>query len=129
MEEIMKRAAKKSLLSGLLWTVLSLTASAQVATTGQLVGAVQDQSGAVVPGIELRLQNEDTRAVLTATASADGGFVFPTLLPGSYTLTVSITAPNFGRTATTVAGSTAGGAGGTAGTGARLVQFRLRFTF
>ena len=60
----------------MLWTVLALTVPAQVATTGQLVGAVQDQSGAVVPGVELQLQNEDTKAVLAAAASADGGFVF-----------------------------------------------------
>ena len=59
---------------------------AQIATTGQLVGTVQDQSGAVIPSVELRLQNDDTRAVQTVTASADGGFVFPTLTPGSYTL-------------------------------------------
>src|SRR5215471_17661790 len=85
----MKRTAQRSLLLGLLWTVLTLTAPAQVATTGQLVGAVQDQSGAVVPGVELQLQNEDTKAVLTAAASADGGFVFPTLSPGRYTLTIS----------------------------------------
>jgi Carboxypeptidase regulatory-like domain len=85
----MKRTAKRSLRLGMLWTVLALTVPAQVATTGQLVGAVQDQSGAVVPGVELQLQNEDTRAVLTAAASADGGFVFPTLSPGSYTLTIS----------------------------------------
>src|SRR5262245_30745735 len=88
-EGTMKRTAKRSLLLGLLWTVLSLAAPAQVATTGQLVGAVQDQSGAVVPGVELQLQNEDTKAVLTAAASADGGFVFPTLSPGRYILTVS----------------------------------------
>src|SRR5215468_10628502 len=85
----MNGAVKRSSLLGLLWTVLALTVSAQVATTGQLVGAVQDQSGAVVPGVELQLQNEDTKAVLAATASADGGFVFPTLSPGRYTLTVS----------------------------------------
>jgi hypothetical protein len=89
MEEAMKRTAKRSLRLGMLWTVLALTAPAQVATTGQLVGAVQDQSGAVVPGVELQLQNEDTKAVLTAVASADGGFVFPTLSPGRYVLTVS----------------------------------------
>jgi len=88
-EETMKRIAKRWLLLGLLWTVLTLTTPAQVATTGQLVGAVQDQSGGVVPGVELQLQNEDTKAVLTAAASADGGFVFPTLSPGRYTLTVS----------------------------------------
>ncbi|HEY6400870.1 MAG TPA: carboxypeptidase-like regulatory domain-containing protein, partial [Blastocatellia bacterium] len=85
----MKRTAKRSLRLGILWTVLTLTVPAQVATTGQLVGAAQDQSGAVVPGVELQLQNEDTKAVLTAAASADGGFVFPTLSPGRYTLTVS----------------------------------------
>src|SRR5262245_18594822 len=85
----MKRTAKRVLPLGLPWTVLTLTAPAQVATTGQLVGVVQDQSSAVVPGVELQLQNEDTKAVLIAAASADGGFVFPTLSPGRYTLTVS----------------------------------------
>jgi carboxypeptidase family protein len=62
---------------------------AQIATTGQLVGSVQDQSGAVIPGVELQLQNEETKTTQTASASADGGFVFPTVLPGRYTLTVS----------------------------------------
>jgi Carboxypeptidase regulatory-like domain len=62
---------------------------AQIATTGQIVGTVQDQSGAVIPGAELQLQNEETKAIQTATASTDGGFVFPTVLPGSYTLTVT----------------------------------------
>jgi carboxypeptidase family protein len=62
---------------------------AQIATTGQLVGSVQDQSGAVVPGVELQLQNDETKGIQTTTASADGGFVFPTVLPGSYTLTVT----------------------------------------
>src|SRR5262245_21979844 len=62
---------------------------AQIATTGQLVGSVQDQSGAVVPGVEVQLQNEETKGSQTATASVDGGFVFPTVLPGRYTLTVT----------------------------------------
>jgi Carboxypeptidase regulatory-like domain len=62
---------------------------AQIATTGQIVGTVQDQSGAVIPGVEVQLQNEETKAIQTATASTDGGFVFPTVLPGSYTLTAT----------------------------------------
>jgi len=87
----MKGIASMSFLSVMVWVALATgsMALAQVATTGQLVGSVQDQSGAVVPGVELQLQNEDTKAVLTAAAGADGGFVFPTLAPGSYTLTVS----------------------------------------
>jgi len=84
----MKTTAKMSFLLGLVWTVASL-ALAQVATTGQLVGTVQDQSNAVIQGVELQLQNDDTKAVQTAASNADGGFVFPTLTPGSYTLTAT----------------------------------------
>jgi hypothetical protein len=62
---------------------------AQIATTGQIVGTVQDQSGATIPGVEVRLQNEETKAIQAATTSTDGGFVFPTVLPGSYTLTAT----------------------------------------
>jgi Carboxypeptidase regulatory-like domain len=62
---------------------------AQIATTGQIVGSVQDQSGAVIPGVEVQLQNEETKAIQTVTASANGGFVFTTVLPGSYTLTAT----------------------------------------
>src|SRR5262245_42574603 len=83
----MKRISK---ILVLMWMVLTAsTASAQIAPTGQIVGTVQDQSGSVLPGVELQLQNDDTKAVQTATASADGGFVFPTVTPGSYTLTVT----------------------------------------
>lgn len=84
----MKRTSKISIL---LWLVVATAsmAAAQIATTGQLVGTVQDQSGAILAGVELQLQNDDTKAVLATTASADGGFVFPTLLPGTYTLTVT----------------------------------------
>jgi hypothetical protein len=86
----MKRDTNMSFLLGMVWTILATAsmALAQVATTGQLVGVVQDQSGAVVAGAELQLENDDTRAVHTGTANSDGGFVFPTLSPGSYTLTV-----------------------------------------
>jgi hypothetical protein len=73
---------------GLTLGAVSLT-FAQIATTGQIVGTVQDQSGAVIPGVEVQLQNEETKAIQTATASTDGGFVFPTVLPGSYTLTAT----------------------------------------
>ncbi|HKQ78092.1 MAG TPA: carboxypeptidase regulatory-like domain-containing protein [Blastocatellia bacterium] len=83
----MKRISK---ICVLMWLVLAASlAQAQIATTGQIVGTIQDQSGSVIPGVELQLQNENTKAIQTATASADGGFVFPTVAPGSYTLTVT----------------------------------------
>ena len=85
----MKRTANVSLLSGLICAVLATATLAQVATTGQLVGRVQDQSNAFVPGVELQLRNEETKAVQTAVSNDDGGVVFPTLLPGTYTLTAT----------------------------------------
>ncbi|MCI0392457.1 MAG: carboxypeptidase regulatory-like domain-containing protein [Acidobacteria bacterium] len=87
----MRRTSKMSVMMWLVLTVLATAplTLAQIATTGQIVGTVQDQSGAVIPGVELQLQNEDTKAIQTANASADGGFVFPTVLPGSYMLTAT----------------------------------------
>jgi hypothetical protein len=64
---------------------------AQIATTGQVVGSVQDSSGAAVPGVTLKLENAATKAVQTTTAGSDGGFVFPTVPPGVYDLTATIT--------------------------------------
>src|SRR5215831_3293127 len=69
---------------------LSIPIQAQVATTGQLVGAVQDASGAVVPGVELRLENTATQVVKTVIAAGDGGFVFPSIEPGTYKLTATM---------------------------------------
>jgi hypothetical protein len=70
--------------------VFALDISAQVSGTGQLVGSVQDASGAAVPGAELHLENSDTKVAQTAVASNDGGFVFTTLPPGAYKLTASM---------------------------------------
>src|SRR5215470_2629964 len=70
--------------------MLVSTAYAQVATTGQLVGGVRDASGAVVAGVDLRLENTGTQTVLTTTAADDGGFVFPSVQPGVYKLTASM---------------------------------------
>jgi hypothetical protein len=80
----------KPLIAG--WLALSIMATVglgmpQVATTGQIVGSVQDESGASVLGVELQLQNDATKAIQTATSSGDGGFIFTSLLPGSYILT------------------------------------------
>src|SRR5215470_7122578 len=83
----MKRISIMFVLTWLV-SIISL-ASAQIATTGQIVGTAQDQSGSVIPGVALQLQNEATKAVQTGAANADGGFVFPTVTPGSYTLTVT----------------------------------------
>jgi hypothetical protein len=65
------------------------TVFAQVTTTGRIAGTVQDPSGAAIPRAELRLQNQATRVSLTAISAEDGGFVFPTVEPGTYDLTAT----------------------------------------
>lgn len=63
---------------------------AQVATTGQVVGSVQDESGAAVVGVSLQLVNVATKVGQDAVSASDGGFVFPTVQPGTYNLTASL---------------------------------------
>src|SRR5678815_4494575 len=63
------------------------TANAQV-TTGKVRGLVLDQTGAVVPGAKVSLQNKSTNATATATTSGKGEYQFNDLLPGEYTITV-----------------------------------------
>lgn len=62
----------------------------QAQTSGTLSGSVYDASGAVIPNASVTVVNEasnDTRNVLT---NGDGHFVFPSTLPGSYTVTVEL---------------------------------------
>ncbi len=56
--------------------------------TGQLSGTVTDSNGAVVANATLKLTNSKTGQTRLTTSSSDGRFVFPELLPGSFTLTV-----------------------------------------
>ena len=62
--------------------------SAQVSSTGAVNGEVTDQSGAVVPGAAMTLQNVATGTVRSSSTNSVGLFNFPFLPPGTYTLTV-----------------------------------------
>lgn len=84
----MKRVAVALFFAVLLLS--TVPSSAQVATTGQVVGTVQDPSGAAVAGVSLRLENTATKVAQNTTSAADGGFVFPTVQPGTYNLTATI---------------------------------------
>jgi len=55
--------------------------------TGSLVGVVTDNSGAVIPGVNVEALNENTGAVATAQTSADGSYEFPLLRPAPYKVT------------------------------------------
>ncbi len=59
-------------------------------TTGVIQGTVSDPSGALVPGATVEARNLDTNLVRSLVTSADGRFVFLSLPPGRYTVTVTL---------------------------------------
>jgi hypothetical protein len=57
--------------------------------TSQIQGTVQDSSGAVLPGVEVKATQADTGVVRTAVSSEDGRYVLPNLPIGPYRLEVN----------------------------------------
>src|SRR5438046_2519061 len=58
--------------------------------TAQIIGAVQDSSGAVLPGAEITATQTDTNISRTAVANETGSYVLPNLPTGPYRLEVSL---------------------------------------
>jgi hypothetical protein len=56
--------------------------------TGRIVGAVQDSTGAIIPGASIAAQNEATGVTYKTVSSEAGKYTFEALPPGSYALTV-----------------------------------------
>src|ERR1700761_4907699 len=68
-------------------------ASAQTATSGVVLGSVNDPSGASIPGATVQLSNTGTNATISQSSSSSGQFSFGNVVPGNYKLTV--TSPGF----------------------------------
>ena len=66
---------------------------------GQISGFVRDASGAVVPGVVVTATNEATRQPREAVTNADGYYVFPGLIVGTYTVSAEL--QGFSRSTTT----------------------------
>jgi len=73
----------------LLALCLFLTAVAAFgqAETGQIIGKVTDEKGAVVPGATVTVKSVNTGAERTATSGDDGGYTVTNLQPGVYEVT------------------------------------------
>src|SRR5207248_5127597 len=71
------------LVSGVLWAQ----------ATGQISGTVRDASGAVIPGVEVKVTQTATGASRTALSGEDGRYVFASLPLGPYML--EATQPGF----------------------------------
>ncbi len=62
---------------------------AQTATTATVTGVVMDQAGAVVPGADVTAVHISTGRMVTTQTNEGGQYIFPTLTPGTYRVTVS----------------------------------------
>lgn len=86
----MSSLGRAAIAASVVFFFLIAPAAAQIATTGQIEGTVQDTSGAKVPGAVVKLENEATKVSQTVVASGDGGFVFPSVPAGRYSLSVTM---------------------------------------
>ena len=68
---------------------LSCTTLLAQVTSGTISGTVKDATGAVVPGASVTISNPANGLVRTVTTSDSGEFVAPSLLPGTYNITVN----------------------------------------
>ncbi len=74
----------------LLLALLVFLPVAHAQTTATITGTVLDTSGAVIPNAQVTLTNEASGDVRVVASNGDGNFVFPSLIPGSYTITVEL---------------------------------------
>ena len=60
-------------------------------TTGSLTGVITDPQGAIVSGATVTLTNSETRVETRTTSKDSGEFIFPSVPPGRYSLSVEAT--------------------------------------
>ena len=73
----------------LLWSILFLALPAFSQSTNATVsGTMLDPAGARVPNVQVMAENVNTGVVLTTTTNEAGVYVFPSVQPGQYRLTV-----------------------------------------
>jgi len=66
------------------------TSSSAFQATGQIGGTVRDQSGAVLPGVDITVTQTETGISRNAISNETGSFVLPNLLVGPYRLEATL---------------------------------------
>jgi hypothetical protein len=78
-------------LAGHILLFLLVTATAAFAqAVSEVQGTVQDSTGAVLPGVDVKMTNTDTGLLRTAVTGPDGGYLLPALPPGPYRLEATL---------------------------------------
>ncbi|HKQ86894.1 MAG TPA: TonB-dependent receptor [Candidatus Acidoferrales bacterium] len=76
------------LLVGVLVAIGTFSSAFGQGVTGQILGTVEDQSKAVIPGATVTVTNEANGYQASVPTSATGDYVVPALPPGGYKVTV-----------------------------------------
>ena len=88
------------ILALLIGTALPGNLKAQSLISGDIVGSVTDQSGAIVPNASITVTSKATGTVQTTKTNSNGSYRVPLLKPGDYTVVVS--APGFEQASSSV---------------------------
>src|SRR6184192_767775 len=78
------------LLLGLMICGWQATAFAQGVQTGTIRGAVRDEQGLAVPGVTVTATSPALQGPRTQVTDATGGFAFPNLPPGAYSVSFEL---------------------------------------
>src|SRR6516225_3062832 len=65
---------------------LMLAGSLLAQETGTIRGLAKDPSGAILPGVMVTLTDKATQRIQTTITSEVGGYIFPAVPPGQYSL-------------------------------------------
>ena len=84
----MKRILCFSLIQAFVLALLSVNLWAQA--TAQISGTVRDQSGAVLPGVEITATQTDTGIMRSAVSNETGSFVLSNITTGPYRLEAAL---------------------------------------
>ncbi len=77
-------------LLALAWGLSLLPAAHGQAAGGNLIGKVQDKSGAALPGVTVTARQKETGLTRTTVTESDGNYRLPSLPIGSYTVEVEL---------------------------------------
>src|SRR5437764_319675 len=85
----MNRSFCQFSISAILSMLLTCHCSYGQSSSGQISGLVEDPTGAIIPGAAVKLVNELNASERTTTTNEQGNFVFPSLPPGTYDLSIT----------------------------------------